>query len=337
MKKYLIPNEGKFYKANLHMHTTISDGNMTIEETKEKYMEQGYSIVAFTDHEIMVPHPELTDENFLAITSTEVSVNTRYDCDFRYNKCYHLNFYSKEPNRDYFKAFTKARMWLKQSFQYISKNQEEYEFDKIYDVDNVNEVIALANSEGMLVSYNHPVWSLQNYSDYIGLKGLWGVEWYNTGCARDGFIDTMQPIDDLLRKGEKVYPLATDDAHGLYSCFKGFVMVKAKSLDYDVVFKALKDGDFYSSTGPLIDELYVEDGILHIKTSDVKKIFVTTDRRMTRFINTGELVNEETLDLNEYISTCNKDLSNNFYIRVSLIDAEGNEAHTRAYYLDELI
>lgn len=38
MKKYLIPNEGKFYKANLHMHTTVSDGKMTPEEVKEEYM-----------------------------------------------------------------------------------------------------------------------------------------------------------------------------------------------------------------------------------------------------------------------------------------------------------
>mgnify|MGYP003317810476 CR=1 FL=1 len=37
MKKYLLPKEGKFYKANLHMHTTISDGRMTLEETKEEY------------------------------------------------------------------------------------------------------------------------------------------------------------------------------------------------------------------------------------------------------------------------------------------------------------
>ena len=38
MKKYLLPKEGKFYKANLHMHTTISDGAMTPEETKEAFL-----------------------------------------------------------------------------------------------------------------------------------------------------------------------------------------------------------------------------------------------------------------------------------------------------------
>ena len=94
MEKYLLPKEGKFYKANLHMHTTISDGRMTLEETKREFMKHGYSIVAFTDHEVMVPHIDLSDENFLAITSTEISLNIEFKAPFEYLKCYHLNLYS---------------------------------------------------------------------------------------------------------------------------------------------------------------------------------------------------------------------------------------------------
>ena len=37
MKKYLLPEGGKFYKANLHCHTTVSDGKMTPEEIKKYY------------------------------------------------------------------------------------------------------------------------------------------------------------------------------------------------------------------------------------------------------------------------------------------------------------
>ena len=84
MKKYLLPDDGKFYKANLHMHTTISDGNMSLEETKKAFIEHGYSIVAFTDHEVMVPHNDLSDENFLAITSTEISLNIEFKAPFEY-------------------------------------------------------------------------------------------------------------------------------------------------------------------------------------------------------------------------------------------------------------
>lgn len=37
---YLLPKEGTFYKANLHCHTVVSDGDLTPEQVKEAYMGQ---------------------------------------------------------------------------------------------------------------------------------------------------------------------------------------------------------------------------------------------------------------------------------------------------------
>lgn len=336
MRKYLLPKEGKFYKANLHMHTTISDGQLTLEETKKMYMEKGYSIVAFTDHEVMVPHNDLTDENFLAITSTEISFNITYEREFTYNKVYHLNFYSKDPLKDWYNTFTRKRLWLKQSEPYITCKQEEIDFPRVYSTECVNQIIKKAKEDGCLVSYNHPVWSLQNYSDYIGLKGLWGVEWFNTGCVIAGYIDTIQPIDDLLRVGENVFPLATDDAHELSHCFGGWVNVKSTSLDYDTVFKALENGDFYSSTGPEIKELYIEDGLIYIHTSPVSKIILTTERRHTEFINGKNLING-IIDINSYLNKSKQNVNDNQYIRITVIDKYGKTAYTRGYRIIELI
>ena len=39
-KKYLISNEGNWYKANLHCHSTFSDGTMTPEQIKEEYLSE---------------------------------------------------------------------------------------------------------------------------------------------------------------------------------------------------------------------------------------------------------------------------------------------------------
>ena len=71
MKKSLFFSDGPFYKANLHTHTNYSDGRFSPEEMKALYQERGYSIVAFSDHEILVPHPELASEDFLPLTATE--------------------------------------------------------------------------------------------------------------------------------------------------------------------------------------------------------------------------------------------------------------------------
>lgn len=338
MRKYLLPNSGNFYKANLHVHTTVSDGQMTPEEIKKIYMEKGYSIVAFTDHEVMVPHPELTDDSFLAITSTEISVNNRYDCDFFYAKTYHLNIYSPYEGKSCFSTFDRARMWLDGSLKYITEEQSRVGYNRIYSAQSVNEMIRMANEEGCLVSYNHPVWSLQNYSDYIDLKGLWGVELYNTGCARNGYFDSPKPLDDLLRIGQRVYPLATDDAHRLFDCFGGFVMVRAPELSYDSVFAALKKGDFYASVGPEIYEISIEDGILRVLCSPVPFASVSTDCRQL-YAKTAEngLLTEFTFDINWYFELSKANTNEHQYIRITLRDERGNEAYSRAYYMNELL
>lgn len=338
MRKYLLPKNGIFYKANLHMHTTVSDGNMTPEETKKAFMEKGYSIVAFTDHEVMVPHPELTDENFVALTSTEISINNRRDCAFMFIKCYHLNIYSRNPDKSAFSCFDKNRCWIEHSQKYITDEQKAIQYDRVYSVECINEMIKMANEEECLVSFNHPVWSLQDYSDYIGLKGLWGVEWHNSGCVNAGYIDTIQPIDDLLRGGENVFPLATDDAHKIEDCFGGFVMVKAPVLKHEEVYDALARGDFYSSEKPLIEELYIEDGIIHIKTTPAKKIIVTTDKRYTYPIiaEEGQSLTNADMDITWFLERCDETINKVEYVRITVIDEEGYIAYTRAYYVNEL-
>ena len=339
MKKYLLPREGKFYKANMHTHTVISDGKQTPEEVKVAYKEKGYSIVAFTDHEIMMPHNDLRDESFLPITAYEIQLrdwNRTSGCI----KLYHMNLYSPDPERYLSKTYCKKDAWWGNIVNHFTDEMaaaglEERQYTKEF----AQWVINTANEEGMLVSYNHPVWSLQNKDDYSGLKGFWGVEWHNTGCVIMGYEDTHQPITDLLGEGERVFPLATDDNHSIDSAFGGWIQVKAKSLDYDTVFKALKKGDFYSSTGPEIKSLCLEDGVVKIKTSAAKRISFITDRRMTTAVNAKDakhLLSGAEFSLEKLLSNHEKTKHfKNAYFRLEVIDKNGNKALTRAYFLDE--
>ena len=339
MKKHLLLNKGNFYKANLHVHTTVSDGQMTPEEIKKIYSARGYSVVAFTDHEVMVPQTQLTDESFLAITSTEISVNQKCDCDFCYSKTYHLNIYSPMENKSNFNTFDRSKMWLKHSLDYITPEQDAIQYDRVYGADAINEVIRKANDEGCLVSYNHPVWSLQDYSDYIDLKGLWGVELYNTGCSRNGYFDSEKPLDDLLRRGERLFPLATDDAHGIQDCFGGFVMIRSEELSYNKIFEALKKGDFYASTAPEFYEISIENGVVCVKCSPSLGVFLSTDCRHLYSQKAGknEPITEAYFDINGYLKLRKDGINEHQYIRVTLLDEHGNKAYSRAYFMDELI
>ena len=48
--KVFISKDKKQFKANMHCHSTISDGKLTPEELKAAYKAQGYSVLAITDH-----------------------------------------------------------------------------------------------------------------------------------------------------------------------------------------------------------------------------------------------------------------------------------------------
>ncbi|MBQ9784814.1 MAG: PHP domain-containing protein [Clostridia bacterium] len=339
MKKQLLPQRAHVYKANMHMHTTVSDGRMTPEEVKAAYKERGYSIVAFTDHEVIVDQKALRDKDFLPITSYETAIGEEWaDGVPNGKKTYHINLYAKTEGQVISPVFREATIWkrIEHIKEYITDEMRAVDYPHVYGVDEVNEIIRLANEAGFLVSYNHPVWSLQNYPDYAGLKGLWGVEVHNTGCARTGYPDTVQPFEDLLRQGERVYPLATDDAHALKDCFGGWLMVYADELEYGAVMSALENGDFYASTGPEIREVSLEDGILHVECSEAAAVFVSTERRDCKQVNAKDApLTSADFDLTKYFADTSVGSRRwDPYLRVTVVDAHGNRAWTRAYFVE---
>lgn len=341
MKKYLIPQSGKFYKANMHMHTVVSDGRLTPEETKELYMKEGYSIVAFSDHEVLIPENQLTDENFLALTATELSVNEEEPKgDLHFSKSCHLSLISKDPYKDTFSAFSEIHTrWLGAKVnQYIPESMKGQNPPRQYSPKKVQELIDLCTEEGFLVCLNHPAWSTLDFSDWHNWKGLWAVEVSNSGSNLAGYPDNVQPLVDLLFRNQRVYPIAADDAHSDFEAFGGWLMVKAEKLEYGTVMDALERGDFYASTGPTIHELTLEDGILHVSCSDAAQVFVNTERREAFIKRAGEApLNEVDIDLNTYFKKSDRDqLRAQPYFRVTVVDARGLQAWTRAYFLDEL-
>lgn len=107
-------------------------------------------------------------------------------------------------------------------------------------------------------------------------------------------------------------------------------MIKAKNLIYAEVMRALEQGNFYASQGPLIHELYVEDQNVHIKCSPVKYIAMSSEHRPfggIRIAKEGEYLTEAVFQL----PTLGQK-----YIRFDVMDERGQHANTRGYFLDEI-
>ena len=71
-----IDNKGrKWFKGNLHMHTTESDGALTPAEAAALYAENGYDFIARTDHWKVGPADEF--DSLLCLTGCEYNVGAR--------------------------------------------------------------------------------------------------------------------------------------------------------------------------------------------------------------------------------------------------------------------
>ena len=340
MKQYLLPENGRFYKANMHSHTNISDGKFSPEEIKQLYKERGYSIVAYTDHEVFVPQNALCDDEFLAINAVEMAKNDGWHGGFAYNKSFHINFYAKDQSATHCPILNPKSLWLEHSKAYITKEMEEKPYKSHFSTAGFNHMIKTASDAGFLVCLNHPSWSILEPEDYLDLKGLWGIEVYNTGCFKGGLPDTEQPMVDLLRRNERVCPVAADDNHDTWSQFGGWLMVKADKLEYATVMNALERGEFYASSGPEIKELWLEDKQLHIVTSDVASIQVMGNYRFSRTKNGNRdnPVTEAVFNIANFFDDNNAHLYPRSapWFRVQIRDLDGNKAWSRAYFLDEL-
>ena len=318
MKKIDLLKPYPSYKANLHCHSTLSDGNLTPEDLKTAYMAEGYSIVAYTDHRVYAWHKELTDDNFLALAAYEVDMNEWPDRPNGFDrvKTYHLNLYDKQPALDKEAVLPERRYG---------------------DMDYLNHYIESMRQKGFLVCYNHPYWSLQTLDDYRDIRGCFAMEIYNHGCEIDGLYGyNPQVYDEMLRTGNRLACVSTDDNHNTYpfghpmcDSFGGFIMVQAPSLDYGAVMQALEQGDFYSSMGPEFYEISLEGRTLRIDCSPVQKIYVQTQGRFCHkaVAPVGETLTHAEFELN----------GNEGYIRVDLRDAQGLHANSNAYFLDEVL
>ena len=86
------------YKANLHCHSTVSDGKLTPAELKDAYKNHGYSILCITDHETPCDHTDLTDEDFLMLTGYEAYIRQTEGKHDAYRSEVHINLFAKDPH-----------------------------------------------------------------------------------------------------------------------------------------------------------------------------------------------------------------------------------------------
>ena len=332
MRKYLFPKDLPFYKANLHCHSTESDGDFTPAQIKEAYKAKGYSVIAYTDHEVMVPHPELNDSEFLALHGYEIEIMSDYplNSSFKYRQTCHLCLIATEPDlrQVYWTNVYVTKMLRDKHPELVATYADVPDTKRNFTGEGITDLMMTARNNGFFVTYNHPYWSLADFNMLSQYHGMHALEIHNTGCSTGGFDEYDPPLlDAMLRNNQRVYCVAADDNHGERSQFGGWCMICADKLEYRAVTKALENGQFYASTGPEIHELWFEDGNLHITCSPAAKILASFG------IRKKVCIRKEDTDLTEAVIPVDK---GDIYVRVTVWDENGKHADTNPYFTDTL-
>ncbi len=342
MKKILLPEKGEnmhYYRANLHCHSVISDGSKTPEQLKADYKARGYSVLSITDHDIFIPHNDLTDDEFLMLNGYELHVPSDTE------KTCHLCLVALEQDNDLQVCYHRSKYVHGNAAEYRDKihfDESKPDFERPYTPECVNEMIKTAKDNGFFVTYNHPVWSLESYPEYMSFEGMDAMEIMNYASIVAGWDDDNgHCYDDMLNGGKRIFCIGADDNHNRIpddhpkcGSYGGYIMLASPALTYSDISKALKNGDFYAAYGdykrdaPEILSLEYEDDVVRIKTSDARMISFMADRRNNQCAiePIGKCVNEAEFRVDR----------NTKWFRIVVTDDLGYKAYTNAYFTDEL-
>ena len=337
MKIVLLGKTGNFYKANLHCHTNISDGSWTPEQVKEYYKKNGYSVVAYTDHDALIPHQDLKDDTFLPLNGVEIAIRNK-EANVRGKRpLVHMNFIALEEDNVQTPCYHRTKHILHNEAACRAKLQFDEslpDVERPYTVEGINALIAEGKRRGFYVIYNHPVWSYEEPAQMLQYEGLDAMEIYNYACTREGYDEFNTYFYDLIqRKGMRLAAVAADDNHdrkpvghpGHDSC-GGWVQINAEKLEYRTITEALQTGDYYASNGAELKKIWVEDDTIHVVCSPAQRVVATFCNAKCRSVWGAEApITEAELPLPEYAK----------WFRITVWDENGKFAMSRAYFPEE--
>ena len=290
---------GRFWRGNLHTHSTRSDGVLDPAEVCRRYKAEGYDFIALTDHFVgrygypIVDTVPFRDAAFTTILGAELHSGATEN-----GELWHI-----------------LAVGLPTDF--APSNSPS--FIPVAGQETGPQIAARAVAAGAFVAVAHPQWSGLTVEDARSITAAHAVEIYNHGCAMgcdrpDGFAIA----DQLLTEGRNLTLIATDDAHfSEPDHFGGWTMVKAETNTPEALLSALKAGAFYSTQGPELRDVRVEDGHLVVECSAVSSIVALGWGTGAKAVH-GHSLTKGAVPLER--------LNNSPFVRAAVIDAAGKRA-----------
>lgn len=292
---------GRFWRGNLHTHSTRSDGILPPDEVCRRYKAEGYDFMALTDHLVgiydypIVDTSEFRDDGFTTILGAEV-----HSGPMENGEIWHILAVGLPPD---------------------FKRPDALDFGPTAAQETGPELAARARDAGAFVAIAHPEWGGLTLSDARSIEAAHAVEVYNHGCQvgadrAEGFWH----LDRLLEEGRRLTLCATDDAHfSEPDAFGGWTMVKAEENTPDALLSALKAGHMYATTGPEINDVVWSDNEVTVQCSAAVSLIVQ-GKASACIARHGDSMTQVTLPLDRFADSP--------WMRLTVVDRAGKRAWT---------
>ena len=229
-------------KANLHTHSTVSDGIFTLEKLIELYSGAGYDILAFTDHRKANRVSNLDGKGMTLLSGIEL-----------------------HP------VGPRGITW---HFLALGVPEDFTDCSELAPQDIVDRV----NQSGAVCFVAHPYWCGLTSAEVMSLTGILGIEVYNASTRYIGKEYNMQMWDETLDAGKNYTVLAVDDVHREAELFMGWTMIACSERSQEKILEAIRTGQFYSTEGPEFKKLSFKDGIFEAEFTPCSKAVIITNQ-----------------------------------------------------------
>lgn len=298
MQQLPFGKPGRWYRGNLHTHSTRSDGSLDPAAVVAAYRDQGYDFVAITDHFLAQFGFPLTDtRSFRTATFTTLLGAELHTAQIESGGPYHL-----------------VAVGLPLDFAPTLADE------------TAPALAARAQAAGAFVGIAHPARSNLTLDDALLLETADAIEIYNQGSALSLRANSWHLCDQLLLRGRHVFAFAADDAHVIdpaVDSFSAWVEVRAASLTPEALLAALKVGHYYSTQGPQLHTVAIEQDTLRIQCSPAASVVVSGTGMYAHHIH-GVEVTDCAFSLEPFRGS---------FCRVTVADASGKCAWSNPIWL----
>ena len=305
------------YKANLHTHTTRSDGSLSPQCVVDNYSRLGYNILALTDHnELTYPWQEFNIMKPSAGSREKVERGKLDTASIVYE--------SRNPE--------KLNMLAVQGSEISSPQHLGCYFTGNYHAaKNEDTVLIKIAADNGLVIFNHPGKYTRPASWYCNYltkyKHIVGVEAYNQGNRYPNDLMFWDSILIKMMPERMVWGFSNDDMHRIVTIGKTWNVFVMPDLSVGSLRKAMEQGCFFfvlapkgheGQKPPVIHSITVRKrkSIIHIEASGQDSV---------RWVSNGKVIHRgQTIDLKQ-INPDGK------YVRAELYGADGTFTGTQPF------